>query len=101
MRVTADIAEEGGDAALAMGWRKLAEERKWPAEHIGRHWSWSHYYGRSDLPPEVYGLLPREYFDDEARAKEYAADKDKAAAKVLEMAAYAWGLWLERQAKAS
>jgi hypothetical protein len=69
MRVLADAAEEQGNEALALGWRWLADNRKWPDEYgwsggtVGYWSSFAPHLGGEakshDLPEELFDAISR------------------------------------------
>jgi hypothetical protein len=72
MVVLADAAEEKGDAALAAGWRWLADNRKWPdeeawAENWGEYWAVFYRQGETSEGAGRTHELPLEMFDAVAR----------------------------------
>ena len=59
MRVLADFEEEHGNAVLAMGWRWLAANKRWPTIYgDDAYFSPLSDWGREEDAPECEGHLP-------------------------------------------
>jgi hypothetical protein len=103
MLVTADAAEDAGDATLAAGWRWLAANRRWPLPGPARHragcqWTW--HGGGPGLSCDLEYVLPAAVWVELPRKTAELPTPAASAICALEVAARAVGRWLAAQGKA-